>query len=438
MDQRSVVRTYYLLAGLYTLSASLIWGVNTLFLLDAGLSIGQVFVANAVFSAGMVVFEIPTGVVADTLGRRVSFLVSLVVLAATTILYLVMAMSGQGVLAFSVVSLFIGLGFTFYSGALEAWLVDALDATGGADLDRVFARAQQVTGAAMLLGTIGGGLLGQLDLAIPFVVRAGLLVLLFVLALPLMQELGFTPRELTVRSVPRELVQQAQIGLTHGWSRPGLRPLMLTSAVRSGLLFWAFYAAQPYLLVLLERDAVWVVGVVTAGLAVATMIGNQVVDSFARFCHRRTTLLAWAVLVTAGSSVLMGVTGQFAVAVAGFLLMGAALGVIDPVHRAYLHSVTTSQYRATVVSFDSMIGSTGGFGGQLGLGALSDLRSIGTGYTTGGVATLVALPLLWAVRRVGGPADQVVGLVSAEGSCFAAGLPEISQVNAEPSHDLVA
>jgi hypothetical protein len=43
-----------------------------------------VFVANAAFSAGMVPFEVPTGVVADTLGRRMSFLLSEAVLSATT------------------------------------------------------------------------------------------------------------------------------------------------------------------------------------------------------------------------------------------------------------------------------------------------------------------------------------------------------------------
>jgi hypothetical protein len=66
-----VVRTYLAIAGPYTLSASLIWGVNTP-LLDAGLEIGEVFLANAVFAGSMALFEIPTGVLADTRGRRAS------------------------------------------------------------------------------------------------------------------------------------------------------------------------------------------------------------------------------------------------------------------------------------------------------------------------------------------------------------------------------
>ena len=74
----ALVRRYYTYAGIYTLAASIIWGINTLFLLDAGLSIAEVFIANAAFSVGTVLFEIPTGVVADTIGRRASFLLCLV------------------------------------------------------------------------------------------------------------------------------------------------------------------------------------------------------------------------------------------------------------------------------------------------------------------------------------------------------------------------
>ena len=122
-----LVRRYYTYAGIYTLAASIIWGINTLFLLDAGLSIAEVFIANAAFSLGTVLFEIPTGVVADTIGRRASFLLSLIVLAASTFAYVGLAQIGAGVIAFSVASIFIGLGFTFYSGAMEAWLVDGVD-----------------------------------------------------------------------------------------------------------------------------------------------------------------------------------------------------------------------------------------------------------------------------------------------------------------------
>ena len=120
VSESRIVRTYMTLAALYTLAASLIWSVNTLFLLGAGLSLSEVFIANALFSVGMVVFEIPTGVVADTLGRRVSYLLSVAILAGTTVMYVVAAEAGFGVIGFSIVSVVMGLGY----GTREQFIQD--------------------------------------------------------------------------------------------------------------------------------------------------------------------------------------------------------------------------------------------------------------------------------------------------------------------------
>ena len=75
---RKVQRTYLLLTLLSTLAASFIWGINTLFLLDAGLSNTEAFAANAFFTAGQVLFEVPTGVVADVYSRRLSILIGFI------------------------------------------------------------------------------------------------------------------------------------------------------------------------------------------------------------------------------------------------------------------------------------------------------------------------------------------------------------------------
>ena len=87
-----------------------------------------------------------------------------------------------------------GARVTFYSGAVEAWLVDALKSTGyEGQLDTVFARGSMVTGAAMLMGTMGGGLLGSIDLAVPYLVRSGILVGVFLVAFFTMRDLGLSP-----------------------------------------------------------------------------------------------------------------------------------------------------------------------------------------------------------------------------------------------------
>ena len=94
-------------------------------------------------------------------------------------------------------SLALGLGFTFFSGAVEAWLVDALDATGfTGELESVFGRGQIVGGVAMLSGSLGGGVLAQeVSLGFPFVLRAAILAVMFVVAWRVMHDIGFTRPE---------------------------------------------------------------------------------------------------------------------------------------------------------------------------------------------------------------------------------------------------
>src|SRR6187455_1280838 len=192
-----VQRTYLILLLGNTLAASLIWGINTIFLLDAGLSNLEAFAANALFSAGMVLFEVPTGIVADTVGRRASYLLGTVTLALSTLLYVLLWKVEAPFWAWAVVSILIGLGFTFFSGAVEAWLVDALAATGytGA-LETVFARGQIVSGVAMLTGSVAGGFIAQqTSLGVPFVLRGLILIVMFGLAFRLMHDIGFAPEK---------------------------------------------------------------------------------------------------------------------------------------------------------------------------------------------------------------------------------------------------
>ena len=432
MTAQRVIRTYFAIAGLYTLAAALIWGVNTLFLLDAGLDILEVFIANGAFTAGMVLFEIPTGVLADTRGRRASFLLSVGILVATTLGYLAVAHYGGGLMAFVAVSVVMGLGFTFYSGAVEAWLVDALESTGfRGQLDRVFARGSMVTGAAMLLGTISGGLLGSIDLALPYIVRAVLLLAVLIVAFGLMHDIGFQPRALRLADLPSEMGAVARASVRYGWSEPSMRFMMSISFVQFGFLSWGFYAWQPYFLELLGGDAVWVAGVIAALISLSTIVGNGIVDWVSRYCGKRTTLMAWAAVAQTIAAVGVGLAGSFWLAVGSFLVVTMAMGVMRPVKQAYMHHVVPSTQRASVVSFDSMWGSAGGVVGQSGLGYLSRAQSIPSAYVVGGLLTVVALPLLMRLRALGEQADIMVGeRAGTKAACAAQGLPEVSGVYA--------
>ncbi len=432
LTPRRILASYYTIAGLYTLSAALIWGVNTLFLLDAGLDIFGVFVANAAFTAGMFIFEIPTGVLADTAGRRPSFLLSVAILALTTIGYLTVASLGGGLMAFAAVSVVMGLGFTFYSGAVDAWLVDALTAVGfEGELDSVFARGSMVSGTAMLLGTLTGGVLGSIDLAVPYVARTIMLGGAFAVAFFTMYDIGFTPRTMRPSEIPTEMRSVASASIQYGWHQQPVRLLMLCSFVQYGFMAWAVYAWQPYFLELLGRDAVWVAGVVASLMALSMICGNALADWFSSFCGRRTTLLLWASVAQALAAVGVGLAGSFGVAVAFFMLMAGAVGAAGPVKQALLHNSIPSEQRASVASFDSMFGNGGGVAQQAGLGYVARARSIPQGYVIGGAFTLVAQVFLWRLRGLRTDADKIVGRRGGEqGSCPAQGLPEVALIDA--------
>jgi MFS family permease len=203
-----------------------------------------------------------------------------------------------------------------------------------------------------------------------------------------------------------------------------------------GFFTWAFYASQPYLLSLLESDAIWIAGLVAAGIALSTIAGNQLVTVASRYCGRRTTLLLGAAAVQSAAAIVVGLAGSFWLAVAALLLVTASIGVTSPVRSAYLHQVVPSEQRATVVSFDSMVSNVGGIGGQVGLGALGEARSVGSAFAVGGLATAAALPLLGRLRKLGGQPDRIVGEDGgAESACAASGLPAVSAVETHALED---
>ncbi len=311
-DPQKIIRSFLTLNGIYTLSASLIWGVNTLFLLGTGLTIGEVFLVNAVFTGAMAVFEIPTGVLADTRGRRASFLLSIAILFLGTMGYVAAAEFDNSLGLFMLVSVFLGLGFTFYSGAMEAWLVDALNDSGfTGNLDDIFARSGIVSGMAMLIGSILGGLLGNLDLSLPYVGRSVLLATVFFIAYRNMHDLGFTPHKLSISALPAEMSKIARSSLQYGWQQPTVRLLIICSLIQSLFMAWGFYAWQPYFLELLGNDAPWVAGVIAALISIATMGGNYIVEWQMHRCGRRTTLLLGAAVVATLASIAVGLVSSF-------------------------------------------------------------------------------------------------------------------------------
>ena len=390
-----------------TLAASFIWGINTLFLLDAGLSNLEAFAANAFFTAGMVVFEVPTGVVADGWGRRVSFLLGTVTLAGSTYLYFLLWQLSAPFWWWAVVSVLLGLGFTFFSGAVEAWLVDALRFTGyEGGLETVLGRGQMVSGAAMLAGSVAGGVIAQAtNLGVPFLIRVGVLLAMFVVAFFLMRDVGFTPERSTHPLKATRAVLDASI--ENGLKNPPVRYVMLAAPFSAGVGIYVFYALQPYLLQLFgDRHAYSVAGLAAAIVAGAQVLGGWLAPRVRRLVRKRTSVLILSGVVSASILVVLGFTGVFWVALALLTFWAMVDSAATPVRQAYVNDMIPSKQRATVLSFDSLMGSSGGVVVQPLLGRAADVYGYSTSLAISGVIELIAVPFLVASRRRGSLADQ--------------------------------
>jgi MFS family permease len=410
-SSRRIRRVYLLLTLLHTLAASLIWGINTLFLLDAGLSNTEAFAANAFFTAGMVLFEVPTGVVADTRGRRASYLLGTLTLAASTLLYLLLWRVSAPFWAWALTSAFLGLGFTFFSGAVQAWLVDALTFSGhfreGGTLEVVLARGEIVEGIAMLCGSVAGGLIAQeTNLGVPYVLRAAVLALTFVFAYTSMRDLGFTP------SHGRQPLKQAKAVLrgavAQGLANPPVRWVMLAALFTDGVTIYAFYAMQPYLLELYGDEAAYAVaGLAAAIVAAAQIAGGLLVPHVRRVFRRRTAVLLAGTSLSTIMLSAIGLFPHFWTAIALLVLWALMFAVLTPVRQAYLNGLIGSKERATVLSFDSLMGSTGAVGIQPLLGRAADAWGYPLSYVCGAAIQALALPFVALARRERAASDPI-------------------------------
>jgi MFS family permease len=406
-ETRRVQRTYLLLTLLSTLSASFIWGINTLFLLDAGLSNAAAFAANAFFTAGMVIFEVPTGALADTWGRRISYLLGAATLLFSTLLYLAMWRAHAPLWGWAIASILLGLGFTFFSGATEAWLVDALAASGYKEsLEAVLARGQIVGGAAMLTGSVAGGVIAQMtNLGIPYVIRSACLGLTLVTAFFLMKDLGFTPDR--TRRPLEEVRRVLSASFDHGWRNPPVRWLMLAALCAGGVDIFAFYALQPYLLELWgDREAFGIAGLAAAIVAGSEMVAGLIVPYMRRLFPRRTDALIATSSVGIACLALIGATANFWAAIALLVIWGLTFSTGVPVRQAYLNGIIPSQQRATVLSFDNLMASAGGVAAQPALGRAADVWGYPAAYVLSAVIQLAAVPFLVLARRTKARSDS--------------------------------
>lgn len=372
---------------------------------DVGLDPLQLVLVGTAMELAIFVFEIPTGIVADTYGRRLSLVVGWTVMGLSMVLVGAVpafwaALAGE--IAY-------GIGDTFTTGAKEAWIVDevGVDRAGP-----VFARGQQLAYAGGLAGIVLAVALGTVDLGLAVACSGALAAAWAPIAAVVMPEAGFVRGPRAKRTVAaRELASTAARGSRYVRAKP-LLLLILAIALVVGAakesfdrLWEAHFIRDVGLPAIGSLDPVVWFGIFGAGSLVIGIVASEVLvrrvarldgEGLARGLLVFTAAQAAALLVFA-------LAGGVGVALAGFWLFRLGGSLTSPLSLTWLNrNVADSSVRATVISMWSQANSLGEVAGGPALGALGKAFGIRAALVAGSALLVPAVSLYGRALRHGG------------------------------------
>lgn len=397
LKSKEVTEVYYVLSFLFDLSMGFTTTTYVLFLMSKGLDLFQVNMVNLVFMLSIFLFEIPTGAFADHLGRRKSIIFSSLLDAACLIVYYFSSSFATFILA----EILAALASTFASGALDAWVYDALKERDDASshIDTVFAHSEIIGNSASLIGGLAGAYIGVHALNLPFGIGALVAVFSSIIALIFVYEKHAASKTVTsVSAGLGRIVKIAHDSIQYGLKHKVVLWLIISSVVSS----FAFMSLNMYWsprMNQLAGNKVWILGWVWVLISIGMILGNYAVKislkkklSYYWILIINTVVLAIPIIIAASSSL-------FTIVLSSFLFYEIGRGMRTPVHKSYLNKHIPSEQRATVLSFDSMIGKLGSALGLLILGWIAKSHSIQASWLTSGLVLLLLIPIYQMVDK---------------------------------------
>jgi MFS family permease len=186
--------------------------------------------------------------------------------------------------------------------------------------------------------------------------------------------------------------------------------MMLGAPFTGAVMIYAFYAMQPYLLQLYGSDRAYAIaGLAAAALAGAQIAGGLMVPHAGRVFRRRTSVVLTATAASAVALAAIGLFPEFWAAITLMMLWGLMVAAMTPVRQAYLNGLIESKSRATVLSFDSLLGSSGAAALQPPLGRVADLWGYPASYLVCAGLQALAVPFVWLAGRQRAKSDPISG-----------------------------
>ncbi|MBI3740704.1 MAG: MFS transporter [Chloroflexi bacterium] len=355
----------------------------------------QLVLVGTVLEATAFLFEIPTGIVADLYSRRASILLGVLITGASFLLLGLVPTFGAIILA----QIIWGIGYTFTSGATEAWIADEI---GEARANRAYLRASQASQIAGALGVVVSAALANFfALATPIVVSGAMFVALGAFLFVAMPERGFKPAPRADRATWQKIGDTFRDGIAMTRKRPILATIFLI-----GIIFGAAsegfdrlsdaHILQNFSLPPLGelKPIVWF-GILEIAGMLAAALG-------AEFVRRRVDTHDHARLVRAlsfiNAAIVAGVIAfalapNFAFALGAFLLAQGARRMNSPLQTAWVNHGLDPQVRATVISMRSQMDALGQIAGGPIVGVIGNIFSIRAAIAFAGMLLAPALVL---------------------------------------------
>ena len=412
--ERRAWRAWLLLSGGRSLLFSMAFTASMIYrITEVGMSPLELVLVGTAMELAAFVFEIPTGVVADVYSRRLSILIGSVTIGLAFLLEGLVPLFGAVLLS----QVIWGLGYTFTSGASEAWISDEIGEEAAA---QAFVRGAQLGTAGGLLGIVVGIALASVQLNLPIVLGGALMIALAALLALWMPERGFKPLQREERSSWSAMATTLRAGIALLRQRPVLRIVLLVELV-SGLYsegfdrLWQKHILESYTLPTLRgielQPVVWfglfdlVGGLCAIGLT--ELLSRRV--RLTRHSPAVRALLLLNAAIVAGMLV-FSLAGGLGLAVLALWCVAAARAASAPVSSAWLNQSVAPEIRATMFSLNGQVNAVGQIAGGPPAGFIGQ-RSLRAALLTSGLVQACSLPLLGlSLRRPPtevGAADQV-------------------------------
>jgi hypothetical protein len=403
---RSATRRLVGMTALRWLPVGLTTPITVLLAQARGLSLAEIGVLFTVHGVVVTALELPTGGLADVLGRRPVVVAGAVLHLASCLLYA----TATGFGGFLAGVLLLGVGRALDSGPVEAWYVDTVHRIDpAADVAPGLAKLGAADGGSLAVGAIVGGLLpallggaGVAGLALPYV-GAAVLDLVFIGVVVRLLTENRPPREGSIRTalaagaraVPSTVTGAVRMSVT---DEPMRLVLLLTAVGGIGLVACELLGPVRFADLAGGRDGgAAVYGTVLAVSFAAAAVGAVAAPSLRRVL-RGSTRVTCAALFGMGAVALAVVAGPDLLFVVGtaFALYYLAHGSAWPLLSAVLHSRVTAAHRATAVSAMSLAQALGGIAGNLAVPRVAAAVSTGAGFlVVAGVVVLGGVACFW-------------------------------------------